>query len=260
MTQRRPVPRGPAATPLLGGDNRDKGTMAESRPLWQTDLLQSAVWTHHQFLSALCGTDPDGAAKSPDEWDAERRRAERLVDGAIAAGELTVEYWHAATEDEPYGDYYIGRDEAIRWATKFPGRFPQFLFTVDDLPPHRTLEGLDPRTLSEVSAPASQQPALVEAAPTPRAVVGEQLKDHRNTLISGPDHHTESTSAHSSGPPKQEALSIREAATVLGVHEDTIRRMGQRGEIEIISIGPKLKRVPKSEIARLRATSKFSRR
>lgn len=66
--------------------------------------------------------------------------------------------------------------------------------------------------------------------------------------------------ASTGGPPKQEGLSIQDAAKVLGVDEDTIRRMGKSGEIEIISLGRKLKRVPKSEIARLRATQKFSRR
>lgn len=106
----------------------------KSRPPWQLELGWCESWTHHQFLSALCGEDPDVAETSPDEWTAERQRVERQVDAAIRAGELTVDYFRAATEDTPYGDYYVSRGVAIRWATKIPGRFPQFPFTVDDLP------------------------------------------------------------------------------------------------------------------------------
>jgi excisionase family DNA binding protein len=61
-------------------------------------------------------------------------------------------------------------------------------------------------------------------------------------------------------PIKQEALTIQQAAKLLGVHEDTIRRMAKRGDIEMISLGPKLKRIPKSEISRLRTSPKFTER
>lgn len=131
--------------------------MAESRPLWQTDLLQGAVWTHHTFLSALCGEDPDVAATSPDAWTAEQQRAGRLVDAAIRARELTVEFTHAATMDEPYGHYEIPRDEAIRWAAACEHLFPKFPFTQDDLSSQRTRAVRD----SELSAEAAPQPTPV---------------------------------------------------------------------------------------------------
>lgn len=51
----------------------------------------------------------------------------------------------------------------------------------------------------------------------------------------------------------REALSLKRAAYLLDVHEDTIRRWGKAGLIEIVRVGPKpLIRVPRSEIVRLR--------
>lgn len=51
----------------------------------------------------------------------------------------------------------------------------------------------------------------------------------------------------------REALSLKRAAYLLDVHEDTLRRWWKTGKILMIRVGPKLLRVPRSEIARLRA-------
>jgi putative resolvase len=53
-------------------------------------------------------------------------------------------------------------------------------------------------------------------------------------------------------PDAPEAVSIRRAAALLGVHEDTVRRWVKAGLVEASRIGPKLLRIPRSEIARLR--------
>jgi len=50
----------------------------------------------------------------------------------------------------------------------------------------------------------------------------------------------------------REAISLQRAAFLLDVHEDTLRRWWKSGRLVIVRIGPKLLRVPKSEIARLR--------
>lgn len=50
----------------------------------------------------------------------------------------------------------------------------------------------------------------------------------------------------------REALSLQEAARLLGVHEDTLINWYKRGLIELVKMGPKLWRVPREEIARLR--------
>lgn len=50
----------------------------------------------------------------------------------------------------------------------------------------------------------------------------------------------------------REAVSLKRAAYLLDVHEDTIRRWWKDGKILVIRVGPKLLRVPRSEIAKLR--------
>lgn len=50
----------------------------------------------------------------------------------------------------------------------------------------------------------------------------------------------------------REALSLQEAARLLGVHEDTLKNWARRGVLEMFRCGPRLWRVPKSEIQRLR--------
>lgn len=52
--------------------------------------------------------------------------------------------------------------------------------------------------------------------------------------------------------PSREAISIQDAAIILGVCEKTLRNWKKRGIIEMIRIGPKLLRIPRDEIARLR--------
>lgn len=52
-------------------------------------------------------------------------------------------------------------------------------------------------------------------------------------------------------PPK-EALSVQDAAAILGVHEDTIRRWIADGFLAATRCGRRLIRIPRSEIARLR--------
>ena len=53
-------------------------------------------------------------------------------------------------------------------------------------------------------------------------------------------------------PLKPEALSVQAAAVLLSVSEKTIRRRIKAGEIEAVRIGPKLLRIPRDVIARLR--------
>jgi excisionase family DNA binding protein len=55
-------------------------------------------------------------------------------------------------------------------------------------------------------------------------------------------------------------LTIKKAAELLSTHEDTIRRMGKRGELEIITIGRRAQRIKASEILRVRNTPRFRNR
>lgn len=50
-----------------------------------------------------------------------------------------------------------------------------------------------------------------------------------------------------------EAISMRQAAEILGVHPRTIRRWIRRRIIPAYRIGPQLVRIPRSAIAKLRA-------
>lgn len=51
----------------------------------------------------------------------------------------------------------------------------------------------------------------------------------------------------------REALSLQEAAHLLGVHEDTLKRWHRTGFVRLVKIGPRLWRVPIDEFRRLRA-------
>lgn len=53
-------------------------------------------------------------------------------------------------------------------------------------------------------------------------------------------------------PVPREALSLQEAAVLLGVHEDTLKNWHKSGYLELVKTGPRLWRVPREEIARLR--------
>jgi excisionase family DNA binding protein len=55
-----------------------------------------------------------------------------------------------------------------------------------------------------------------------------------------------------------EALSLQEAARLLSVHEDTLLNWFRRDPpvIRLIKVGPRLWRVPRSEILRLRKQNK----
>ena len=55
-------------------------------------------------------------------------------------------------------------------------------------------------------------------------------------------------------------LTVKKAAELLKCHEDTVRAMGRRGDIEIVKTGPRLQRIKASEILRLRSKPKFSDR
>jgi len=54
-------------------------------------------------------------------------------------------------------------------------------------------------------------------------------------------------------PVRAEAVTVAEAATILHLSEDTVRRKIKSGEIEAISLGPRSTRIPRSELARLRS-------
>lgn len=50
----------------------------------------------------------------------------------------------------------------------------------------------------------------------------------------------------------QEGFSMKEVGTILGVHPKTVRRWCREGTLEAIRTGPRLIRIPLSEIQRLR--------
>lgn len=50
-----------------------------------------------------------------------------------------------------------------------------------------------------------------------------------------------------------ECLSLKRAAGLLDVHEDTIKRWWRAGHVELIRCGPRLLRMPLAEYKRLRA-------
>jgi excisionase family DNA binding protein len=49
-----------------------------------------------------------------------------------------------------------------------------------------------------------------------------------------------------------EALSVQQVADVLFVSESTIRNMIRAGALKAVRIGPRLFRIPRSELSRLR--------
>lgn len=53
--------------------------------------------------------------------------------------------------------------------------------------------------------------------------------------------------------PAAEAISLQDAAIILQVSERTIRRWWKTGDIELVRVGPKLLRVPKDVLAKLRS-------
>lgn len=50
-----------------------------------------------------------------------------------------------------------------------------------------------------------------------------------------------------------EALSIQDTARLLSVSEHTIRNWIQRGTLKAVRLGPKLWRIPRTELQRIRA-------
>lgn len=58
--------------------------------------------------------------------------------------------------------------------------------------------------------------------------------------------------APNDGQPRQEGFSVKQVATIVGVHEDTIRRLIKAGKLTAVRVGEKLLRIPRSELARLR--------
>lgn len=58
----------------------------------------------------------------------------------------------------------------------------------------------------------------------------------------------------------REALTLQEAARILGVHEDTLKNWARRGLLKIIRVGPRLLRVPREEISRLRKPNNAEQR
>lgn len=58
--------------------------------------------------------------------------------------------------------------------------------------------------------------------------------------------------------PKPEAISIQRAAIILDVHENTIYNWIRSGYLKAIKIGPRIVRIPRSELSRLRTTATIS--
>jgi excisionase family DNA binding protein len=111
------------------------------------------------------------------------------------------------------------------------------------------------RPVNSASEPPSSDvpnsPSVVPSSPPPIATIE-------------PEGHVErvSDTPTTAGTPldDQPLLTVKEAADLLNCHEDTIRAMGERNEIEIIKIGPRGQRIKASEIERLLQTPKFQYR
>lgn len=59
-------------------------------------------------------------------------------------------------------------------------------------------------------------------------------------------------SVSSSADTKPEAISVQRAALLLDVHENTIYNWIRVGYLQAIRLGPRVLRIPRTEIARLR--------
>lgn len=54
-------------------------------------------------------------------------------------------------------------------------------------------------------------------------------------------------------PVRREAFTMREVSVILNVCDETIRKMVHAGKIHAVRVGPRMIRIPRSEVARLAA-------
>ena len=121
--------------------------------------MAGPLLTRDEFLGGLCGIDADVvAATSPADWSADLYRAANLVEAAWDSKELTVYYWHALTMDEPFGNYTVDRDQAIRLALRHAVMFPGSRFTAADLL-------LESSSAAPQSTVAARKPTPLSPAP-----------------------------------------------------------------------------------------------
>ena len=144
--------------------------MAE-RPQWLDDLMEFQSWTRQEFVSWLCGRDPATVPASPDEWDADLQRAEKLAE---RAGGLKAEHAGAKTSGDRESDYHVRRDDAIRWAVNNKALFPNCPMSEDNLLAEPdVLDTRERTTLLVMIAALARQAKLDITEPTKAAGVIE---------------------------------------------------------------------------------------
>ena len=129
-----------------------------SLPAWAHEYLLRDSWTEQVLLDLLCGRNPEAVASSRQEfldWARERASMAERVEEAVVEGTLKVRRVQqhdlldkVAKLDEalakelrketaPYLIYgkrfFVTPRAAIEWATRTPGRFPSFPFSLVDL-------------------------------------------------------------------------------------------------------------------------------
>jgi hypothetical protein len=144
--------------------------MAE-RSQWLDDLMEFESWTRQEFVSWLCGRDPDTVPTSPDEWDADLQRAEKQAE---RTGGLEREYTGAKISDDREPDYHVRRDDAIRWAVNNKALFPNCPTSGEDLPAAPdVLDTRERTTLLIIIAALARHAKLDITEPTKAAAVIE---------------------------------------------------------------------------------------
>jgi excisionase family DNA binding protein len=115
------------------------------------------------------------------------------------------------------------------------------------------------RAVTEEALPASAQPKTT-TAPWEASTAESASSDIRDRLA--PPDQPRDIPLNRQGPQPpiiEPLLSVQKAAKILGVHEDTIRRMQDNGKIELVRIGTR-RRVRRSDVQRLINTEDYPKR
>lgn len=130
-SQRSPKP----LTPSLKTGNCMTARMDEAiRAHW----LSRGAWTKRELIDLLCGLPPDRARPSSDETNLAGEEIRR----AVEMHELEPRPRAQATAADSFYDNHqlFKPNEAIKWATSSPGRFPHFPFTLEDIAPDHNVD------------------------------------------------------------------------------------------------------------------------